>query len=160
MGSISRESGLRGTFEFQRFSQGAQDVIVQAQAEANAAGIGYVQSLHLLLALVEIQSNARTVLEELGIDTGSIRPVMTEFFPPGQHAQRDPRTTIVRDVILDATSEAEARHSSTVEPAHMLMALVRQPDALAVNLVERLGITSAQVLAKLEPFMGDEDTGR
>jgi ATP-dependent Clp protease ATP-binding subunit ClpA len=58
---------------FERFSEGARDVVVRAQQEADTLGHNYLGTEHLLLALVEDDGAAGTALRSLGLSDADLR---------------------------------------------------------------------------------------
>ena len=69
---------------FERFTDSARQVVVQAQSEARQLGHGFIGGEHLLLALVSLDEPAAAVLRDHGVTTERIRAEVIRVVGPGQ----------------------------------------------------------------------------
>ena len=63
---------------FERFTQSAREVVVQAQAEARALGHGYIGTEHLLLAAAATEGAAARILAGHGATPDALRAAIRE----------------------------------------------------------------------------------
>ncbi len=56
--------------------------------------------------------------------------------------------------VLDAQREAQERHHSQIEPLHLLAALLAQSDGVVPQIVQKLGVHPAQLLAAVQEELG------
>jgi ATP-dependent Clp protease ATP-binding subunit ClpB len=63
-------------------------------------------------------------------------------------------TTKSREALQTAVNDVVARHNNQVEPAHLVAALLRQPDSLASSLLTKVGADPQAVLTAIESVIG------
>lgn len=74
---------------FEQFTQGAREAVKTAQRVAAAQGAEEVRPLHLLIAVLEKEGGAWTVLRELGADPAALRDTLVAGagrYPAGLNA--------------------------------------------------------------------------
>jgi ATP-dependent Clp protease ATP-binding subunit ClpA len=69
---------------FERFTDSARQVVVQAQAQARRLGHGFVGCEHLLLALVSLDEPAAAVLRDHGLTPERTRAEVISLVGPGR----------------------------------------------------------------------------
>jgi len=114
--------GRRGPF--QRFSNRARRVIVQAQEEARAAGAAAVEPAHLVLGLLEREGGAADALATLGVDAETIRETIARG--PGSPSQV-PFAAETKKVLEHALRESLALRHDWIGTEHLLLALASDP---------------------------------
>ena len=63
-------------------------------------------------------------------------------------------TTKSREALQTAVNDVVARHNNQVEPAHLVAALLKQPDSLASSLLSKVGADPQAVLTAIESVIG------
>jgi ATP-dependent Clp protease ATP-binding subunit ClpB len=63
-------------------------------------------------------------------------------------------TTKSREALQTAVNDVVARHNNQVEPAHLVAALLKQPDSLASSLLTKVGADPQAVLTAIESVIG------
>jgi len=63
-------------------------------------------------------------------------------------------TTKSREALQTAVNDVVARHNNQVEPAHLVAALLKQPDSLASSLLTKVGADPQTVLTAIESVIG------
>lgn len=106
--------------ELERILAEAEDIARQIRVQPH--------SLHVLLAMFTVDNPARHTLTELGIDEDRL----IELCDP---KAREPRTTI-RKALTRAATLAAGCGAERVEALHLLVALTREPKAVARSLLE------------------------
>jgi ATP-dependent Clp protease ATP-binding subunit ClpA len=128
---------------WQRFTERAKKAVYLAQKEAAQLGENPVCTQHLLLALLRDDSGlAMCVLFRLGISFGSIRrEINGQFGPidrlPGPEMQLSERFKGVLELAFD---EARLLDTNYIGTEHLLLALLRERDGRAGQVLGRLGL--------------------
>jgi ATP-dependent Clp protease ATP-binding subunit ClpC len=154
------------------FTVAARRALGLAQQEAARLRHARIGTEHLLLGLLrEEQGVASRVLRELGLQSGDIQH-WVERLGAAQSRSRlietdlelTPRTKRVLELAVD---EARRRGDSQIDTHHILLAMVRQGDGTALEILNRLGVTGEQVqrytrrILQREPaFSGQEEKER
>ncbi|WP_210603580.1 ATP-dependent chaperone ClpB [Brevibacterium oceani] len=63
-------------------------------------------------------------------------------------------TTKSREALQTAVNDVVARHNNQIEPAHLVAALLKQPDSLASALLTKVGADPQSVLTAIEAVIG------
>ena len=133
---------------FRRFTDPAKRAVVLAQEEAGALHHNYIGTEHLLLGVLhEGESVAALVLKSLGISLEEARNRLKEIADRGQDApaRHMPFTPAARKVIEGALQEALRLGHTNVGSEHLLLALLREGDGVAEQVLADLGAGYAQV---------------
>jgi ATP-dependent Clp protease ATP-binding subunit ClpC len=128
---------------FERFTDRARRVVVQAQDEARTLNHDYIGTEHLLLGLLdESEGLAAKALESLGIGLAAVRGRVEDAVPPGQYARPaghiafTPRAKKVLELSL---SEAKLLGHRYVGTEHILLGLLGEGDGVAAQVLRALG---------------------
>lgn len=120
-----------------------RQLLVQAAAEARGLGHSYVGSEHLLLALLNQQDTiAGTILRSAGLDPQLTRIMTAAVAGLGASGLRLPQglTPRARRILRCAAGEACQSGSRRIWPEHVLLAMARQQDAAARQILEMSGV--------------------
>jgi len=113
-----------------RMTQETHDILRLARSEAQALNHSWIDSDHLLLALLrpEAPGAARAVLHSLGVALGRARRVFAESFgEPFEPHEREPTTPPATQEALEcANVEALDLRDERVSGEHVLLALARE----------------------------------
>jgi len=127
---------------FQRFTERARLVVVQAQQEARRLDHDYVGTEHLLLGLIGVgEGLAVKVLESLEISPEAIRQRVEESTDRGEQAPSGHiRFTSQAKTVLELSlRESRARGDSYIGTEHILLGLIREGDGVAAHVLLELG---------------------
>ena len=133
---------------FQRFTDRARRVVVLAQEEARMLRHNYVGTEHLLLGLIhEGEGVAAGALESLGINREAVRQQVEEIIGPGQSpiVGPIPFTPRAKKAMELSLREALALGHHYIGTEHLLLALLREGQGVAAQVLTRLGADHAQV---------------
>lgn len=151
-----RKSRFGGRLPHRRWSAGAGLVLKASVAEAASLRHHHVGTEHLLLALINADGLAATALSQLDVDYETVRGHIETAIGlgegrPGNHIPFTPRT---KKVIELAAREAIRLQHDQVRTEHLLLALVREGEGLAAQIVtQRLGIELAQVARAVDALL-------
>ncbi|MCI5051917.1 MAG: ATP-dependent Clp protease ATP-binding subunit [Simkaniaceae bacterium] len=145
---------------FDKFTNRAKQVIKLAKKEAQKLNHNYLGTEHILLGLMKLgQGIAVNVLRNLGIDYDTLLSEVERIvgFGPEIQVYGDPTLTgKVKKVFEFANDEASSLNHNYVGTEHLLLALIRQSDGVATQILENLNINLKEVrkeiLKELETF--------
>ena len=130
---------------FERFSEPARLVVVYAQEEARALGHPHIGAEHMLLGVVRVE----TAILPAGLD--DIRARIGKG--PGTWSGQIPFTSGAKSTLERAVGEALALGHTDVAPAHLLLGLADEPEAVlaAGATSERIRTAAMRRLATSPP---------
>ena len=123
---------------FERFTEGARQVVVLAQDEARLLGHGHVGTEHLLLGLVrEREGVAARVLAAFDMTEESVRAKVATIVDPGERSSAGavPFTPSATAALDRAWNEALALGHACVDTHHVLLGLVRVKEGVAARVL-------------------------
>jgi len=141
-----------------KFTQKAKRVLSVAQQEAETEHAREIGSEHLLLGLcIETGTAANRVLEDLGVGTDSVRSVLKEL-----RGKQEPNENIpsvlgedLKRLLEQALAESVADKATTVGTEHLILAISRDENSMAMRILAALGITSEQVQRQTNRIMDE-----
>ncbi len=142
------------------FTDGSRRVLKLAQLEAEKLNHAQIGTEHLLLGLLrEEEGIAGQVLRDLGIQSGDVQHWVERLSTVRRRSllsselDLTPRTKRVLELAGD---EAKRRGHPQIDTHHILLALVRQGDGTALEVLNHLGITSRQIRHSTDRLMQQE----
>lgn len=127
----------------ERFTEGARRALALAQESAKDMGHNYVGSEHLLLGLIrEEEGAASRALAQFGISAAEVSRRAEELVGHGDYHFTDsfgytPRTKKILELSL---YEAKSLKNSYIGTEHILLAILRERDCVAVRILADLGV--------------------
>ena len=145
---------------FDKFTNRAKQVIKLAKKEAQRMNHNYLGTEHVLLGLLKLgQGIAVNVLRNFNLDYETVRQEVERLvgFGPEIQVYSDPAlTAIVKKGFEFANEEAASLNHNYVGTEHLLLALLRQSDGVAAQVLENLNVNlkdiRREVLKELETF--------
>ncbi len=145
---------------FDKFTNRAKQVIKLAKKEAQRLNHNYLGTEHVLLGLLKLgQGIAVNVLRNFNLDYDTVRAEVERLvgFGPEIQVYGDPALTgKVKKVFEFANEEAANLNHNYVGTEHLLLALLRQADGVAAQVLENLNINlkeiRKEILKELETF--------
>src|SRR3954452_12742867 len=148
---------------FERFTDRARRVVVLAQEEARMLNHNYIGTEHILLGLIhEGEGVAAKALESLGISLEAVREQVQEIIGQGQQAPSGniPFTPRAKKVLELSLREALQLGHNYIGPKHILLALIREGEGVAAQVLIKLGAdlnrVRQQVIQLLSGYQGKE----
>jgi ATP-dependent Clp protease ATP-binding subunit ClpA len=142
------------TGPFERFSIRAKRALGLAQDEAVRMGHSYIGPEHLLLGIARLcgmgvaDQAMKRIFDELGLTVEQLRAELAEIIPLVE------RGTSPSEIILSPETKEifgrvvlESGPENAVLPEHLLLAIVRDEQSFAVQILARLGVTPERVRA-------------
>ena len=138
-----------------RYHMQTAELIRRAGHTARSCGHSYVGSAHLLAALAGMPGEAGELLRGIGVEpelTGALTQLLYGAGTPELPLPQgfSPR---VRRILWDAGREAKMRSGREVKPIHVLMALARQEQSGAEEILEFYGLTGNDLLTRSVDYL-------
>lgn len=143
----------------EQFTKTALVVIKAAAGLAEEYGHNYIGTEHLLLALIEGNSTAALVLRENGVEFDKMEQLVEQLLSPnGTVAVKEAggETPRFKKVVANSVREAARLRGLKAGTEHLLMALIKETDCIAVRLLNTLGINLQKVYIDVMMAMGIE----
>jgi ATP-dependent Clp protease ATP-binding subunit ClpC len=130
-----------------RFTQRARRVLSLAHQEAERMRHNYIGTEHLLLGLIiEDGGVAGRVLRELGLEATRVQEIVIRLTGTGKYSggklDLSPGTQQVLEYAVDEARRMEHRYIGT---EHLLLALVRHGEGVAMDVLRRMDISTEQI---------------
>lgn len=144
---------------YERFTDRARKVMQMANQEAQKLNHEYVGTEHQLLGLLkETQGVAHLVFGNLSIDKNVVRSEVEKLLTPGPEMVtmgKLPQTPRGKKVVEFAIIEARDLGHNYVGTEHVLLGLLREPDGIAGQVLQSLGMTVEKVRDSAKSLLGD-----
>ena len=145
---------------FEHFTEHAQRVLDMEGLEARRMHRAYLGTEHLLLALIdEPAGHGHRALDSLGITRGQLRSALAELTAEGPEADGAdyfPQTPRIKHVMKLALDEARNLKSPHIGTEHLLLALLGEPDGVAMKALAALGVKPESVRDKILAMLDEE----
>ena len=130
----------------------------QAFAAAGGLGHGYVGSEHLLLGLLKTEEGvAAKALAAAGVDYASVRARVAEAMGVGDPTVT-PRglTPRTKNILEIAAAEAASLGQDYVGTEHLLLALLREGDNVALRILVAMGVDLGRLFGEVRKALGTD----
>ena len=137
---------------FERFTDRARRVVVQAQEESRRLNHSYIGTEHLLLGLLrEDEGVAAQALASLEVSLDPAREQVAEIVGRGQQAPSGhiPFTPRAKKVLELSLREALRLGHPYIGPEHILLGLITEGHGVAVEVLRVLGAPPERVRARV-----------
>lgn len=141
---------------FERFTDRARRVLVLAQEEARLLQDNFIGTEHLLLGLLdEGDGIAARALRDYGVTVDALRADLAdarspqEPYTPMGSPPFTPRAKKVLELSLRETLQRSTNHIGT---EHMLLAILREGEGVAVQLLVAVGVDLGQLRERVVSF--------
>lgn len=141
---------------FERFTDAARRTIFFALEEARESGSRYIETHHLLLALLREQAD----LFRPWLDAGAVEEIRTDYvrrFPPQGTAPTPgdlPLSHESRRVLAYAAEKSRNLKQTYIGRVHLALGLLREEHSEAATTLRRQGVDPAELRQRLIGFTG------
>jgi ATP-dependent Clp protease ATP-binding subunit ClpC len=142
---------------FERFTDHARQVVVLAQEEARLMRHGHIGTEHLLIGLARVDDDvASPMLHDHGLTGEKARAEVVAIVGIGntEPGGQIPFTPAAHDALEATLRESLELGHDRVEPAHLLLGVLRQRDGVARRVLSAAGANPpearAEVVSRLE----------
>ena len=140
---------------FGKYSERTKRALENAQKEAMQLGRDYIGTEHLLLGVMSDPGKAAGVLSEISLD--ALREEILGLVGRGESAApiKQLSFTIRSKTVLEiSVREARDLGSDTVEPEHILLALMRERAGVAAHALVKMGVNLNEARSALIKALG------
>ncbi|TCK92458.1 ATP-dependent Clp protease ATP-binding subunit ClpC [Natranaerovirga hydrolytica] len=144
-----------------RFTEKAQKAINLSQESANELEHNYVGTEHLLLGLIkEGEGLAAKVLKNNGVTEDAIMEKIKEVIVNSNVQTKEPSDFTPRSkrVIEMSFREAVKMNTSLIGTEHILIAILRETDCIAVKLLGTMGVTPQKLYQDILNALGEDSS--
>ena len=143
-----------------QYTEKAQEALVLASEAAEDMGSPVIGTEHILVGLIEEGSGtAAMVLEANEVKLDRLLALVEQLVSSYQNTatkERDGYTPSARHVLENGYKEAVRFHAPLIGTEHILMALLKESDCVAVRLLNTLNINIQKVYIDLLSAMGED----
>ncbi|SHK28197.1 ATP-dependent Clp protease ATP-binding subunit ClpC [Anaerocolumna jejuensis DSM 15929] len=147
-----------------RYTEEAKRAINYATEVAYKLSHNYVGTEHLLIGLLQSDGVAARVLEKNGVDVNKVLELVNQLIAPSstmEAVEVDGFTPRSKRILDQSFKEAVRLKSQAVGTEHILIALIKESDCIAVRLLNTLGINLQKLYVDLLTAIGaDMNTAR
>ena len=140
---------------FEKFTERARQVILQAREEALDLGHSYLGSEHILLALIKEEDIPTLVLSKFGLSPEKVRKAVMGQINKGSHSGEILFAPDAKRVIEFAVEEARILHHQFVGPEHLLIGIVREKTGLGGRILRGFGLDEYSVRREVLQILGE-----
>jgi ATP-dependent Clp protease ATP-binding subunit ClpC len=146
---------------FERFTPQAREVVGVAQSEAHLMHHAHIGTEHLLVALARGEDDAAALLHRHGLTGERTRAEVVRMVGMGEAGGNGqlPFTPAARDALEQTVAVAMRLGHEHGDSGHLLLAILRQPDALARRILLGAGAAPRDVRAELIARLSERPGG-
>ncbi len=142
------------------YTEKAKSVLQRAAKAARKSGQGYIGTEHILLGLYrEENSVAYRVLAENGLDESRLLQLIQDYIVPEVSVvikEREGYSPKAKILLEEAAKQAERFGSDLIGTEHLLLAMIKESDNVAVRLLTTMGISAQKVYADTLYAIGED----
>ncbi|OGX19300.1 MAG: NDP-hexose 4-ketoreductase [Omnitrophica WOR_2 bacterium RBG_13_44_8] len=141
---------------FERFTERARRVVVQAQEEAKKLNQNYIGTEHLLLGLLKEEEGIATkALMNLGLRFEDVRKGVIDIVGKGevQPVGHIPFTPRAKKVLELSLREALQMGHNYIGTEHILLGLIREGEGVAARVLLNLGVDIEKVREQIQDLL-------
>jgi ATP-dependent Clp protease ATP-binding subunit ClpC len=133
---------------YDKFTENAKTAINLAREVAYRLSHNYIGTEHLLIGLMEVEGVASKILEENGVTVEKVLELVNQLIAPNSGVEMmdagsfTPRSKRILD---QSYKEAAKFKAQLVGTEHILIALIKESDCIAVRLLNTLGVNVQKV---------------
>lgn len=143
---------------FSGFTERSQKSLYSAAEEAQKLGHNYMGTEHVLLGIAVEGGQAAKILGDMGVTDDKIREAIVEVEGKGQpdyNTREIPLTPRTKRLIEVARAEARNLNHNYVAPEHLLLAIIKEGEGVAVAILQRMGVDIVRLRNELLNNMGN-----
>lgn len=127
----------------EKFTENAREAIHLATETAYELEHNYIGTEHLLIGLTKANGVAGRILDEHEVDEEKLLEMVRQLIAPDTSVkvmERNNFTPRVRRILDASARESQRLKSEQIGTEHILMALIKESDCIAVRLLNTLGV--------------------
>ncbi len=142
-----------------RFTRMAANVLQYSQEAAAELNHNYIGTEHILIGLLrEKEGLACQVLEDHGVTEEKVMHLIRQLIQNGGTAVAEPEeyTPRTRRILELSSREAFRMHAGAIGTEHLLIAILRESDCVAAQLLASLGVQAQKVYQDILASIGSD----
>ncbi len=140
---------------FEKFTEKARKVILNAREYALKYKNNYLGSEHLLLSLIEEDDMVVLVLSKFGLSPDKVKKTLISQIPRGTHSGEILFSPDAKRVLEYAVEEARILHHQFVGPEHLLIGIAREKSGLGGRILRNFGIDEYSIRREVLSLLGE-----
>ncbi|MCS7083861.1 MAG: ATP-dependent Clp protease ATP-binding subunit ClpC, partial [Aquificaceae bacterium] len=140
---------------FEKFTEKARQVILQAREEAMELGHTYLGSEHILLSLIKEEELPSLIISRFGLTVDKVRRAIMSQITKGNHSGEILFAPDAKRVLEFAVEEARILHHQFVGPEHLLIGVVREKTGLGGRVLRQFGLDEYSVRREVLQILGE-----
>lgn len=146
-----------------KFTKRAQEALQASQQVAAQLGHGYVGTEHILLGLIRVEESvAAKALKNQGVSEEDIINKLKAVIGSGDISIAEPQdfTPRAKRILEMSFREALKMGTGYIGTEHLLLALLREQDSIAVKLLISMGINPQNIYDDIMAMLGESNKGQ
>ena len=143
-----------------QFTDKAKAALILAERAARGLRQSYVGSEHILLGLLRENTGvAATVLQNNGVDVVQLKEMIRDLIAPESSvliAEHDGYSPRAQSILEEAHRQAERFRSDKTGTEHILLALLKEGENVAVRLLNTMGVSIQKLYVDVLVAMGED----
>ena len=143
-----------------QFTDKAKAALILAERAARSLRQSYVGSEHILIGLLRENTGvAATVLQNNGVDVVQLKEMIKDLIAPESSvliAEYDGYSPRAQSILDEAHRQAERFHSDKTGTEHILLALLKEGENVAVRLLGTMGVSIQKLYVDVLVAMGED----
>ena len=143
-----------------QFTDKAKAALILAERAAKSLRQSYVGSEHILIGLLRENTGvAATVLQNNGVDVVQLKEMIRDLIAPESSvmlAEHDGYSPRAQSILDEAHRQAERFRSDKTGTEHILLALLKEGENVAVRLLNTMGISVQKLYVDVLVAMGED----
>ncbi len=126
-----------------RFTESAREAIRIATDVAFRLSHNYIGTEHLLIGLIKAEGVASKVLEANGVEVEKVLELVSQLIAPNSQIKSygaNTFTSRAASILEQSSKEAKKMNLDQIGSEHILIALLKESDCIAVRLLNTLGV--------------------
>lgn len=138
----------------QNFSRSVANILMYSREEAVRLGHDHIGTEHLLLGILKVPNcKAVRILEEIGVDIDYLRDRIEQIIGEGNRSfnvANIPFTQKAEEILQFSYIEMTMMKAKEIGSEHLLLALLREENCIAAQILHQFGVTYQKVRAIVE----------
>ncbi|SEF86723.1 ATP-dependent Clp protease ATP-binding subunit ClpC [Caloramator fervidus] len=137
---------------FNGFTERSQRVLQLSAEEARRLNHNYIGTEHLLLGIIKEGGQVSKILKDFGVEENKVRDLIIEIEGKGQEYfsfHEIPLTPRTKRIIELARNEARGLNHNFIAPEHIMLALLREGEGVAIAILSKLGVDISKLRSEI-----------
>ncbi len=149
-------------YKFSGFTEKANNALNRAITAAENLGHAYIGSEHLLIGLLGENGVAQSVLLKHGVSVESVTEILKMSVGIGTPTDLTPAdfTPRSKHIIEQSAAITNSKGQTLVGTEHLLLAVLRESDGLAVGILSQSGASIPEIISDLGRVFDKNESGR